>query len=549
MPNDIIIQGLPASTKTPGTYLRLIFGGPGTAVGQAEETIMLLGNMISSAITGSAPAFSVSAGTASLAVPTQVFDTNDAINKFGRGSELHLMCEAAFAADPRTVLWATPVDVAAGAVTAALTLVLSGTNPTGNLQIDMFCDGRTTGGPIEASALVDDIGTGLTALLNDLQDLPFTGQYNASTNTATFTMKEAGTRGNLYFLRIRITDLTTGKVYEIGSGTAAATVQGLTLTLGSAAGSFSGGTGTETTTLTTALNAIAAERWNRIVLAMEDQTNITAAVAQVVSNADVAVMLWEQLIVGNTRSFSASISSGVGGPKAMAATQNQLRLQLVWHYNSDRSPGVIAAQAAAARLMGDGHVQGSSVGEASDPAANLDATQMATVPVQWNAADRPLASQIETALNYGVTVLAPSSARPGFTQIVRSITTRFQDQTGATNYAVLDTSEVTVVDYEADLIRATVANTYPNHKLADDPANGDPPNAPMIVTPGMLKSLIASVLRTEEREGHIINTDQWMSALSVVRDGNARGRANSNIPIEPAPGFHIFGGNVRQVAS
>ena len=87
----------------------------------------------------------------------------------------------------------------------------------------------------------------------------------------------------------------------------------------------------------------------------------------------------------------------------LATGRNKSRLQIVWHYNSRIPPWVVAAQVGAARLIGDSAAGGRLVGEATDPAANLDGLELVSVTAQNTVADQPTATEIEGALNNGLT--------------------------------------------------------------------------------------------------------------------------------------------------
>ena len=49
---SITVPGVPASRKTPGITFNVVLGGPGSSSGSATKALMLLGNMIGTAITG-----------------------------------------------------------------------------------------------------------------------------------------------------------------------------------------------------------------------------------------------------------------------------------------------------------------------------------------------------------------------------------------------------------------------------------------------------------------------------------------------------------------
>ena len=90
---SIAIAGLPASRKTPGINFTVVLGGPGTSSGSAPKSVMLLGNMIGTAITGSSPTLAVAAGPASAATVYPVPSPADPPTLIGHGS-------AAYRSDP-----------------------------------------------------------------------------------------------------------------------------------------------------------------------------------------------------------------------------------------------------------------------------------------------------------------------------------------------------------------------------------------------------------------------------------------------------------------
>ena len=144
---SISVPGVPSSRKTPGITFNVVLGGPGSSSGSATKTLMLLGNMIGTAITGASPALSVAAGTATVATPVFVASDSDAQTLFGAGSELHRMALAVFAQYPDATLYACPVADAGGTAASGADYTL----PAGTLT---FAPGETT--KLVPLALLDD---------------------------------------------------------------------------------------------------------------------------------------------------------------------------------------------------------------------------------------------------------------------------------------------------------------------------------------------------------------------------------------------------------
>jgi phage tail sheath gpL-like len=540
----ITVAGVPASRKTPGVNFNVVLGGSGTSAGNAPQRTIILGNMIPNAITNSSPAFSVAAGTwivpgspnTALEQPVFVSSPDDAATLFGRGSELSRMAAAFFAQSPAGTLYACPVADAGG--TAASATLTFATTATGAFTVRLKLLGNVIDVPVASGDTVTTIAAAVCDAINDAQDLPFTAQN--SSGVATITAKNTGPRGNTivvdaYFVtstgtEVRITTSSTAS----GGGTTGAWSN--TAALG---GEITLAAGATQDTFANALTAIDPVRFDRIVGSCIDATNIGRIVTHVNTHAGPTVQKLEQAVCGSVDTYANAVTLATG--------QNASRLQVVWNHASVIPAWECATQVAAARLAGDAAVYSPALpGESDNPAANLDGLQLATVLAQRVIADQPTSTEIEGALNNGLTVLAPSSARPGYATVVRSITSRSL-RNGTPNYAVLDTSSVTVPDYVADFLRADLATTFAGCKLAADSANGTPPRIALVVTPSIVRSHIAQRLAEMESDGILRDVEANLSLLQVVEDSNVSGRLNCEIPAEVIPGLHIIAGNIRQL--
>lgn len=534
----IVVSGVPASRKTPGVNFNVVLGGPGTSSGAATKTIMLLGNMIGTAITGASPSFTVAAGTASTAAVVPVPSLADALVLFGQGSELYRMVAAVFAQYPAASLYACPVADAGG--TAASGVLTIATTATAAFTVRLRLCGLVIDVPVASGDTAATIASAIADAINDNADLPFTAQN--STGAITITAKQTGPRGNVlvvdaYFVNsagfeTRITTSSTSS----GAGTTG--VWSSTGTIGSEITLSSGATQDD---FTAALAAIEPVRYDRIVGACIDATNAGRIVTHVNAQAGPTVQLLEQAVVPSVDTYANAVTFATG--------RNAPLLQVAWHHASVLPPPDVAAQFAAARLHGDSSVGGVLPGEADDPAANLDGVNLATVLMQRVPADRPTATEIEGALNNGVCVVGASGSRPGYGAIVRSITSRSL-ASGVPNYAVIDTAYVTVLQYCADDLRSFLTSQLAGAKLGADLANGQPASrAPNVTTPSIIRSMILAKLVGYEESGVLRDVALNASLLVVEADGVTPGRVNCEIPCEPISALHNVAGNVRQLAS
>ena len=530
--DQINVNGLSSSRKTPGFYMSVLLGGPGASPGSGVIQSILLGNMIATTLTGSSPSFSVTAGTQQVsgtATETAVLlsDSDDAATKFGKGSELHLMAKKFFAHYPDGILYACPVHESGTKASATLTFVGSATS-SGTVRI--YVNESVIDCPISSGDTVTTIATTVATYLRNLgEDLPVTAQFSAG--VLTVTARNGGTRGNN--IAFRSAFVNGNNVIPIATSTSqfgtAATITG--------SGRLSGGSTDDTNT--TALANIANTRYHRYICAFDDSGNIGRVLTQLDSMAGVTSMLWQQAIFG-------TITSPATRQTFAAGTMNTARAQYVGHENADNTTGEIAASICAARLAGDTNQGGILVGEATDPAANLDGL-IVRIKRQFNPADIPTPTEVESDLNSGVTTLLPGP-NPNYSIISRSITTRCKVGSSY-NYSVLDTTNVTVTDYVAENIKSTLSVDYAGSKLANDPSDGTAPSIPNVVTPKSIKARIFSLLKGYETDGIVTSVTEDYPSLSVVLDSNVVGRVNAEIPCRPIPGFHIFGANVRQLSN
>ena len=528
------VSGVPASRKTPGVAFNVILGGAGTSAGDAPISIMLLGNK-SAAVSRIAPTYAQAAGTASVATVVSVASESDAATLFGLGSELHRMAAAVFAQQPNAALYACPVAEAGTAATAVLTFAVSA-SAAGTVRF-VLC-GEVIDVPVASGDSETTIATNCCTYVNAVTSLPYYAQFSAG--MMTFTAKNTGPRANTlvvdaYFIASGAVVPTRITTSSTASGFSTTGIWSSTGTLGN---EITMSTGATQDNFANALSAIEPTRYGRVVGACIDATNAGRISTALASQAGPTIQILEQGIVPSVALYSDAVT--------FAATMNAARMQTAWHYASPMPAWDVAAQVAAARIAGDGAIGGDLVGEGDDPAANLNGVGLASIIVQRTVDDQPTATEIENALNNGLTPIAASATRPGFAEIVKSITTR-ASVGGVPNYAVLGTQNVTVPDYTADTLRAAIRTAYRGAKLRPDTSDGLPPLIPRVVTPSIVRAFLAQQLKMLENRGILINVDANLSLLVVEINATNPSRLDCEIPAAVIPGLDIIAGNVRQL--
>lgn len=482
------------ANKVPGFYAEVALGVGPRSAGDAPRTVVMCGHRLAT-------------GTAVVHVLVAVPSPDDARTLFGAGSELHLMAVAAFKVNPGVTLYAVPLDPPGAGVAAFSTIALTVGPSTADGSYVVTCGGLSitvaipSGSSITAAALL------VSNAINDQTDWPVSAV--PTIGSIAVTAKHKGTRGNRISLR--------------SSGT----IAGITHTPPAANYLTSG---TTVDTITTALAELAPERFHYNAVAHDDSVTLNLFRDHANTYAMPLEGRRQQVVAGCIDTLANAIT--------LATTCNAARVQIAWHYNADDTPSQIAASLAALRAMREG----------ADPAANisgLERTELLGLRTQPVVADRPLGSELQSALNNGLTPLAASSGR---VYVVRGVTTRSLDAASNPDYAVLDTSKVTVPDYVADDLSANWgAFAAVNPKVGPDPT--DPEDMPPegVATPKMAKDWIYGRLKEHEAAGMINNVDALIDSLIVELAASPAGRLNAVVPTDVIEWLCQLAASVRQV--
>jgi phage tail sheath gpL-like len=533
----IYVPGVPTTVRRPGYFFAVVPGG-GAGPGTALPKLLLFGNMIATALTGAAPSFTTAAGTrqtSGTANETAILigPASEAATYFGRGSQLHRMAQIVRAVDPNGdafELWACPVAEASNTkASATLTFVGSATS-SGTLRVVVagtsFDVAITSGDSVTAMATAV-----ATAIVGSYADLPVTAQFNVG--VCTVTAKNGGPNGNSIAFRAYFVNgnaLTAIGTSTSGFGTAATITGSGRLASGATADVY-----------TNALAATATERYHRIACSAPstDTTNLALVVAAMVSKAAATSMRWEQAVAGSISTPATAVSN--------ATTLLSERLQIACGENNDLPPGEIAAAVAAARLAGDARFTSNPVlGETSDPGCNLNGLQLPVPVPPTPATDYPTDAEVENMCRGGVAPLVPSPGRPGWMELATSLTTRFRDADGNTDYSVGKTKVMTVLDDAAEFIRDDFAGRYRGFRLAPDPAGDAPIDVPRVLTPNIARDRVLALLAQKEGDGTVINVTALEGELRVAINATNKSRLDMDIPVEPIPDLDQVAAVIRQ---
>lgn len=542
-------MSLASSTKTPQVTASIIFGGSGASPSSASKRVLVIGSMITAAITatmntsGSTTSDSVTAaGTATLDRATQCTSPDNAAALTGRGSELHRGASAVYAQDRLANVYLAPVTYGADPVRASAIITPTiGTLTSGTLRV--IVGGRAAEVTISSSDTVSTIGLKIAQAINTQRDWPVTAVNTWATGAVAVSAKCAGPRGNAISLRCELVSTTQTLSVHTGTGV---TLFGLTITLSTGAadgGTYRLASGAVDDNLTALLATLSGQKFDRIVFAGyrvggSASANLARLLDAVDTQSEAAQMFDQQVVLGSIETLGNTVTLSQG--------LNRARSQWAWSYGADDLPIEIAAIVATGRLAGDSAVGGGLVGEASDPSANLNGLELAGLQTPRDPADLADPTEVETALASGISPLVASPTRPGRMALVASVTGR--SLSGVTpDYSVYKTKDVTVPDWVRAEVIAEIRRTYRGFRIVADPATGIPPQQPRTTTPKSVRERVFGLLKRYEARGIITQVDQRRAELTVgINPDNPR-RVDFSFPVVPTQDFDIADGTLHQL--
>lgn len=489
------------SDKTPGAFLKVSLGVGAQSAAAAPIKVLVAGNK-------------TSAGSKAAASISLVSSPDDAVAYYGQGSELHRMIRNVLRAYKGATVYGGIIAESAGTA-ASTTIVFSGT-ATAAGTVEVYVCGERVVASFASGDTATTVGAAVATAINNNGDLPVTAA-NVS-GTVTVTAKHKGPRGN----RIRVYNtITSGHGYTHTPTDAYLS---------------SGATSDSPSNL---LDAAAASRYHVVVAPYDDATNVGSFKAAIAASADP--------LEGKRGVYVFASQDTLANAITLVTTINDARGRGLWHYNSDVPPAELAASWAGTY----------AAGLEKDAATNYDGVQVLAAKAQRTATDRPIASEITSALNNGITpikVLADEST----CVVVRAITTRSKDSGGLPDYRTLDVHQVDAIDAVADQLASDwVAFAASNPKLGSDPDDATSMPAPGIATEKTIKDWAYGILKrfdAEDAEGsagslgrYLVDVEVNAANLVVEADAIAEGRVNLSIPCDAVKLLHQAAIDVRQI--
>ena len=478
--------------KVPGVYLKVSLGVGARSAGSAAMGLLLVGNK-------------TAGGSAAVDTVKSLFSKDDARNEFGAGSELFMMAQAAFKANPSVTLSGVAVTESVGSQ-ATGTITFTAGPATADGTVEVWIGGRRVVAAVADTDTITTAAAAVAAAINAETDFPVTA--GAAVGVVTVTAKQAGTKSNAITLRTLLT----------GATGIAHTALSTTLT---------GGTTLDDPQ--SALDSVAATRYHLIAASDDDAVNLAKYKAHVDAGAEPLVGLRQRFVAGSVDTL--------GNTTTLSDALNAERGQIVWQAGSDDTPAEIAAASAAQHIV---QVQ-------SDRAAPVDGVVIPGLRPPNDSADKPLNTELASALNNGITPLDYSGSEVFF---VRAITNYSTDSAGNPDAGVLDVSKVEVPDFIADQLQANFLARFGGFKLDNDPDQGDFVE-PKVATPSSVKDFIFEILKNHGAGGSgvllLSDVEANKPLLATELDSAAVGRVNAVVPLDVVEGFHQGAFDIQQV--
>lgn len=495
----IQIAGLVNSFKVPGDYRETKYGQGKVSIGSIPVKLVVTGTKTSAG-----------SSTADQDI-VPIYSEDDADTYMGTASENAEQCYAALQIEG-IQLYSAPVAENGSATAATVTYTFGGTwSTTGTVAI--YLKGRRIECVVSGTDSTTTAAAALRDAINGVSRLPMTASAASAVTTATTRSK--GVRMNDYVTRKDLSAAPSGLTLTIAGGTA--------LTGGMVP--FSGGAGADDVTNVLAL--LATDVYDIQAWAQNDTTNAGLIKTALISESGPLIMHLEHAVFGKTRGLSAATSFA-------SSTLNAYRCSVVWLENCEAPPSFVAAQIAAVRAT--------SIG--ANPNTRYNDIVLPTVPPQSQKADIPLLSELNTALNNGVT---PLTTNPdGTVKIVRCIQSHCLNGS-APDYRTLDWGDVDVPDRiskelgaQWDLISQT--NPY----AGDDAAEGEEQPPAGVITPSRWNTEMYGVLKDAEAANWLQDVD---SNKPVSEWNNDADRIMSIVNVVVRKQNHQVGISIRQQAA
>jgi len=482
----ISFNGIPSDIRVPGQYVEYDSSKAISGLPAAPTKILVIGQKLA-------------AGLTAALTPVRITSNSQAIQAFGRGSQLAAMIAQLAVVNAVTETWACALDDLGGGTAATGTITIAGTATAAGTLPLMIGDAKVPVAVANAAAAAT-VATAVGAAINANLDLHVTASVAGA--VVTLTSRHKGTMGN---------DISVRTNYYQGERMPA----GITATIVVMA------SGAGNPDYSTVWAAIGDEQFSTMILGTADATIIGAVDTELSSRA------------GPLRQIDGMAFAGIRGSLGTVTSFGAARnSQFCCMIGANLSPTPPWRWAAA--IGGVAALQASI-----DPARPLTTLELRGLlpPLEPSRFTR---TERELALRDGISTFTVDQG--GVVRIERLITMYQTDPYGYDDLAWLDITTPATLSYLRYSMRARIAQKYPRHKLVDDDTPYGAGQA--IVTPGIIRAELIALAYEWALAGLVEDLAGFTSRLIVERDGTNRSQVNVLTAPDIANGFLVFAARI-----
>ncbi len=463
---NINFEKIPASTRKPGVYAEWNTKLAVRNLPTNRQRVLLIAQHTTN--------------LGAVSALTDVYSAAEVAERYGAGSQAHLMADAAIKAYANAALSIiTLADHSAGVAASGKITITGNATTQGVLRVGIG-NADVLMVPVAAGDSADTVGKAVKAAIAAQPGLPVSAAEAAG--VVTITAKNKGAEGNA----IRLL--------------AACTAAGISTTVTAMAN------GLVNPDIAAALNAVVAEGHHIIACGINDETNLLKLRAHLDTVASPMEKRWAIGVYGQTGTLAQATT--------LAGRLNHGHIVSAWYRGTPSLPCELAAAFAAVMASEE------------DPARPLNTLALNSIGV-CESKDKTMRTEQENALYNGVTPIETSPAGTQ-AQIVRAITTYTKTANGTADESLLDVTTVRTLIYVSRACVDRIALRFPRDKLSDR-------------TPPRVRSeLIDVLMRCEELE-ILERVEENLPKLIVERDLQNTGMLNCRIPSDVVNGLHVVG--------
>ena len=463
---NISFDKIPASTRKPGVYAEWNLKRAMRNLPTNRQRVLLIAQHTTN--------------LGAVSALTDVYSAAEVAERYGAGSQAHLMADAAIKAYANAALSIiTLADHSAGVAASGKITITGNATTQGVLRVGIG-NADVLMVPVATGDSADTVGKAVKAAIAAQPGLPVSAAEAAG--VVTITAKNKGAEGNA----IRLL--------------AACTAAGISTTVTAMAN------GLVNPDIAAALNAVVAEGHHIIACGINDETNLLKLRAHLDTVASPMEKRWAIGVYGQTGTLAQATT--------LAGRLNHGHIVSAWYRGTPSLPCELAAAFAAVMASEE------------DPARPLNTLALNSIGV-CESKDKTMRTEQENALYNGVTPIETSPAGTQ-AQIVRAITTYTKTANGTADESLLDVTTVRTLIYVSRACVDRIALRFPRDKLSDR-------------TPPRVRSeLIDVLMRCEELE-ILERVEENLPKLIVERDLQNTGMLNCRIPSDVVNGLHVVG--------